>query len=177
MKVMLIGGPGGGKSTLAAALHRGTGWPLLTLDQVWHATDYSAAAKRQFIATQCAFMAKHPNWLIDGNYTSTLPLRLAQADLVVWVRVAAPVAVLRVIQRSLRFRRDPSTRPDMAPGFQEHFDADYLAFLKYTATFRSAKAPALIKLLATVPSGKLRIIDSSAGKSALIGDLTAVAGG
>lgn len=119
MKVMLIGAPGSGKSTLARTLQAKTGWPLLALDQIWHVLPAGPAAKATFDAAQRHFMAAHASWLIDGNYARSIPLRLAQADLVVWLRVASPLAVLRIVRRSVRFRIDPSTRPDMAPGFKE----------------------------------------------------------
>lgn len=170
---MLIGAPGSGKSTLARQLARQTGWPLLALDRVWHAMDYSVAAKQRFIAEQMQFMATHRDWLIDGNFTSTVPLRLAQANLVVWLRVPSLVAPVRLMRRSLSFHRNPATRPDMAPGFQEHLDRDYLDFLTYALTFRRAVEPRLAALLATVPAQTdIRIIQSASGKSALIGELT-----
>ncbi|WP_054662729.1 AAA family ATPase [Lacticaseibacillus camelliae] len=178
MKVMLIGAPGSGKSTLARQLAQQTGWPLLALDRVWHAMDYSAAAKVHFITKQTQFMAAHQDWLIDGNFTSTIPLRLASADLVVWLRVPSLVAPLRLVRRSLAFHHDPQSRPDMAPGFQEHLDRDYLDFLTYAVTFRSRVEPRLAALLSAAPiTTRIRIIQSASGKSALIGELTSLASG
>lgn len=173
---MLIGAPGSGKSLLARRLQQTTGWPLLNLDRVWHAMDYSAGAKQRFIALQKQFMTQHQDWLIDGNYSSTIPVRMAAADMVVWLRVPGLLATGRIIRRSLAFRRDARTRPDMAPGFQEHFDRDYLAFLLYGLTFRHTVEPRLAGVLADAPQSiDLRIIQSASGKSALIGELGATA--
>ncbi|WP_179393793.1 topology modulation protein [Lacticaseibacillus absianus] len=148
MKVILIGNAGTGKSTLARRLRATTGWPLLSLDRIWHAMDYSHVAKLKFAQAQRAFMAAHSDWLIDGNYGSTLPLRLAEADLVVWVQCPRLLAIARVLRRSWRFRRDPTTRPDMAPGFTERLDREYWAFLRYVWAYDRRAQTQIVPLLA-----------------------------
>lgn len=173
MKVVLIGNSGTGKSTLARQIHATTGWPLLALDRLWHATDYSEAAKIRFQAAQTTFMATHVDWVIDGNYTGTLPARIAQADFIIWLRAPRVVAMARVLRRSLAFRRDPRTRPDMAPGFEEHLDREYLAFLAYVWGYGARAKATLLPLLAAVPPAKLRIVQTPMQKAAILGELTA----
>lgn len=131
MKIMLIGNAGTGKSTLARWLAAQTGYPVMYLDQIWHATDYSAAAKRWFIQQQKKFMTVHSDWIIDGNYSGSMAVRLAEADLVIWLQVSRVRSIIRVIRRSLRYRRDKNSRPDMAAEFTEHFDKDYWDFLLF----------------------------------------------
>ncbi|MFD1430394.1 AAA family ATPase [Lacticaseibacillus mingshuiensis] len=144
MKVLLIGNSGTGKSTLARVLAARTGWPLLALDRLWHADDYSSAAKTRLAEAQRQFMATHDDWLIDGNYKGTLPLRLAQADLVLWCQAPRLVCEARVMQRSWAFHRDPAARPDMAPTFREHLDRDYWEFLKYVWHYDDAAIRAMV---------------------------------
>lgn len=147
MKIMVIGNAGTGKSTFTRMLAKETGYPVLALDQVWHAMDYSAAAKVQLAQVQSDFMATNVDWIIDGNYSGTMPVRLAQADVVVLLKCPRVVSIARVIRRSLRFRRDPATRPDMNPEFKEHFDRDYLDFMffiwGYPRRFKQHTAPLL----------------------------------
>lgn len=158
MKVLVIGRSGAGKSTLCRKLAAQTSWPLLALDRLWHASDYSAQAKVAFVAAQREFMATHTDWLIDGNYTSTLELRLAQAELVVWVRCSALTALRRVLWRSWRFAKDPSTRPDMAPGFRERFDREYLAFLWYVVSFSRREQRELRPMLAQLRADQQLVV-------------------
>jgi adenylate kinase family enzyme len=131
MKIMLIGNAGTGKSTLARWLAAQTGYPVMYLDQFWHTTDYSAEAKQWFIQQQKNFCATHDNWIIDGNYSGSMAVRLAEADLVIWLQVSRVRSIIRVIRRSLRYRRDKNSRPDMAAAFTEHFDKDYWDFLLF----------------------------------------------
>lgn len=48
MKIIIIGIAGAGKSTLARRLADNLNLPVLHLDTLWHATDYSAEAERLF---------------------------------------------------------------------------------------------------------------------------------
>ncbi|WP_225049342.1 AAA family ATPase [Lacticaseibacillus kribbianus] len=173
MRIMLIGNAGTGKSTFARRLTAATGWPLLSLDTVWHAMDYSHVAKLKFAQAQRAFMAVNADWIIDGNYGGTMPLRLAQADAIVLLTVPRPLAIARVIRRSLAFRRDPATRPDMAPGFVEHLDADYLDFLKYVWGYNARFAVTTAPLLAQRrPDQRLWVAHNAREKAAVLAALT-----
>ncbi|MFD1430395.1 MULTISPECIES: P-loop NTPase family protein [Lacticaseibacillus] len=127
MKVMLIGNGGTGKSTFGKALAKQTGWPLLTLDSIWHPNDQSAAAKAKFRADQRAFMAEHKDWIIDGNYSSSIEVRLAEAELIVWFRAPRWVSEARVLRRSLKHGKP---LPGQTAGFHEHFDHSYWHLLR-----------------------------------------------
>lgn len=137
MRVMIIGNAGSGKSTLAQQLQSTFGWSLLNLDGLWHADDYSAAAKQRLITAQHNFMINKRSWIIDGNYASVMAERLAQADLIVVCQVSRLIAVLRVLRRSWRFHRNPASRPEMPADFVEHLDRDYWDFIKYVWNYQS----------------------------------------
>lgn len=130
MKILIIGRSGSGKSTLATQLAEVLELPLLHLDTLWHTTDYSAEARSWFSAQQRHFMDKE-SWIIDGNYRQTLPLRLAQADTIIWLQVPKIVAIFRVIRRSLRFARNRASRQEMPSEFHETLDREYFAFLHF----------------------------------------------
>lgn len=171
MKVIVIGNAGTGKSTFCRELARRTGWPLLALDRLWHTTDYSPAAKGWFAREQRRFMAAGSDWIIDGNYGGTLRQRVSNADLVVWCQAPRLVALGRVLRRSWRFRQDPNSRPDMAAGFQEHFDRAYLDFLRYVWAYprRSAvTTQPLVQLYAR----QVVVVHHLAEKGRLLADLS-----
>ena len=129
MKIIVIGNKGSGKSTLAKKIRDVTQLPLLQLDSLWHSTDYSEKAEQWFIDQQRLFM-KQNEWIIEGNYKGSLRQRIANADLIVCLRVAKITAVFRVIRRSIRFRKNRKYRSEMPDSFSEHFDKEYLEFLK-----------------------------------------------
>ena len=70
-------------------------------------------------------------WIIDGNYSSTLELRLARADAVILLDMKTGYCLRNVLRRWLKFRNQ--SRPDMGGDNREHLS---LGLLHYVATFR-----------------------------------------
>lgn len=168
-KILLIGNSGTGKSTLAHRLATQLNYPLLGLDTVWHATDYSEAAKVQFAQLQRDFMANNPAWIIDGNYHGTMPARLAQADLVILLKTPPIISVWRVICRSIKYKLNPVSRLGMAPEFKEHFDREYFEFLKFVWQYPERERIGILPLLEQLrPDQKLMIIHNRREKEQLL---------
>lgn len=129
-RILVIGSPGAGKSTLAHALAKRTGLPLHHLDRIhwlpgWIERDRAEAFDHveQILAQQC--------WIIDGNYGSTMPQRIKHADTVVWLDYPTWLCLGRALKRWWTYRG--RSRPDMTDGCPERLD---LEFLLYIAKFR-----------------------------------------
>src|SRR5262249_31329751 len=67
-----------------------------------------------------------PRWILDGNYTASLPQRLQVADTVVVIDFHRLRCMAGALKRLLKFRC--RTRPDMGAGCPERLD---FAFLKW----------------------------------------------
>lgn len=80
-KVLIIGCPGAGKSTFARKLAAKTGLPVYHLDMIWHKADRTTISTEEFDERLYEIMDTD-EWIIDGNYKRTLPLRLLKADTV-----------------------------------------------------------------------------------------------
>lgn len=150
-RILVIGSPGAGKSTLSRALAATTGLPLVHLDQAYWRPGWVETDDAEWRATVAALVAA-PRWIIDGNYSGTLPERLAAADRVILLDVPPLVCTWRVIRRvsGLRGR----VRPDMAEGCLERFN---LPFLWYVLTFRARVMPRVEALLATYAGEVIRV--------------------
>lgn len=80
-KVIVIGCPGAGKSTFSRKLAAKTGLPLHYLDMIWHRADRTVIGREEF-DKRLDKLVKEDEWIIDGNYARTLPVRLAHCDTV-----------------------------------------------------------------------------------------------
>ena len=80
-RIIVIGSPGAGKSTLARRLRDITGIPLYYLDMLWHKADGTHVSKEEFDIRLNEVVQKN-RWIIDGNYQRTLKFRLQACDTV-----------------------------------------------------------------------------------------------
>lgn len=73
-RIIVIGSPGAGKSTFARKLREKTGLPLYYLDMIFHRPDRTTVTREEF-DQRIRDILQTDNWIIDGNYQRTLPLR------------------------------------------------------------------------------------------------------
>ena len=78
-KVIVIGCPGSGKTTFAEKLCKKTGIPLYHLDAIWHKPDRTHIPREEFDA-QMREIFDEESWIIDGNYSRTIEMRLMECD-------------------------------------------------------------------------------------------------
>ena len=76
-KIIVIGSPGAGKSTFSRKLQNITGLPLFYLDMIYHRPDKTTCSAEEFDEKLNQILVQD-QWIIDGNYARTLPLRLDQ---------------------------------------------------------------------------------------------------
>lgn len=151
-KIIIIGVSGAGKSVLSREIVKKLQLPVYPLDAFYHLPGGKTLDRAIFITKQEEVMATD-RWLIDGNYAGTLPMRLAQADTVIWLDFPAKRNIFRIIKRSMQFRQDKSSRPDMPDHFQEKmFDKDYMKFLKFVWTFNQKVRPYIVTALESRPN-------------------------
>ena len=125
-RVLVIGSPGAGQSTLSHALARRAGLPLHHLDRMFWLPGWVERDRDEGRAELANVLAQDC-WIIDGNYGSTLPLRIACADTVVWLDYPTALCLGRALRRWWMYRGH--SRPDMTEGCPERFDLEFLVYL------------------------------------------------
>lgn len=78
-KIIIPGCPGSGKSTFARALQKQTGIPLFYLDRMNWNPDRTTVEKDVFLERLQEVLSRE-EWILDGNYGSTIELRLQACD-------------------------------------------------------------------------------------------------
>lgn len=154
-RVMIIGGSGSGKSTVARKLGDITGLPVVHIDKIhwlpgWverpEAERYELI--RDIVATE--------QWIFDGNYSSTFELRTARADTIIFLDISTARRVARVLWRTVTsYGR---TRPDMTQDCPERLDSNFVNFIvKWVARYHSRGARARAIALVEESRSKLTV--------------------
>lgn len=140
-RVAIIGPCGAGKSTLAIELARVTGLPPYHIDRLNWKPGWVDSSREELSVRLEAIVAED-RWIIDGNYSGTMHLRLPRADTVIFLDYSRWIYRWRVLKRWYTHRG--RTRPDMTEGCDERLD---LEFLRYVWRFdRDARPRLLAKL-------------------------------
>ena len=129
-KVIVIGCPGSGKSWFSRALHDKTGIPLYHLDLMYWRADRTTVDKVVFRERLRSTIEKE-EWIIDGNYGSTMEMRMEACDTVFFLDYPVEVCL-----SGMEERRGKS-RPDM-PGRDSELRNDYSSAIALAASIALA---------------------------------------
>ncbi len=141
-RVLVIGIPGAGKSTFSLALAGRTGLPIIHLDREFWQPNWVQTPRPEWRA-RVQELAAGERWVMDGNYDSSLDLRLPRADTVFWFDYPRFKCLRRAIWRAVRgYGR---VRSDVGEGCPERID---LEFLRYIWTFNAKERPRVVASLA-----------------------------
>ena len=151
-KVIVIGCPGSGKSTFSKALHSITGIPLFHLDMLYWNADQTTVEKSIFLNRLSETLQKD-SWIIDGNYASTMELRMQACDTVIFLDYP-----LELCLEGIRLRKG-KPRSDMPWIEPDKDDAEFIAFIK---NYNRQSRPQVLQLLEKYAQKNIFIFHSRA---------------
>ena len=125
-RILVLGCSGAGKSTLSRRLGRIHGLPVIHLDAHFWRPGWVEPPLDEWRAV-CADLAAGDRWVLDGNYGSSLDLRLPRAELIVFPDLNRWVCLWRAISRYVKNRG--RVREDIAPGCPERIDRQHLRYI------------------------------------------------
>ena len=149
-RVIVIGCPGSGKTTFAEKLNECTGLPLYYLDAIWHKPDKTHIAREEFDQRIMEILATD-EWIIDGNYSRTVEMRLKECDTVILFDLPTEVCLQGATERLGKGRYD-------LPWLETELDPEFECFIK---DFANNSLPKLYMLIEKYKSEKQVIIFKS----------------
>lgn len=135
-RIVVLGCSGGGKSTLSRKLSEKLDLPYISMDREFFWLPGWQLRERNESLSLMTKAAAGERWVMDGTSPRTLSVRLARADLVIWVRMPRLLCIRRVIGRRIEYAG--RSRPEMADGCPERIALD---FLRYIWNFERTETP------------------------------------
>jgi adenylate kinase family enzyme len=166
-RILVIGSPGAGKSTLASRLAGRLNLPLIHLDREYFGPGWTTPPRAEW-RERVKALAARPAWVMDGNYASTFDIRVPRATAVVWLDLPRWQCALSVLWRVARNYGRP--RPDLGTAGPERFDWSFMRWIwSYPEKMRSKTIRMLERLR---PDQRVYVLHSRSDITALEAALT-----
>lgn len=98
---------GSGKSTFAHQLGEGLKREVIHLDKLFHKKGWERRYSKEQWIEKMNELVSHKQWIIDGNYQSTLPIRLSKADTVIYFQFSKWESILGACKRLFMSKGKP----------------------------------------------------------------------
>lgn len=125
-----MGSSASGKSTLARTLSKQLNIEVYHIDRMfWKSGWVSIGADA--LKEELEKVTALDEWIIDGNYSKTLDVRLPRATHIIYLERSTIGNLFRAFKRRMMYRNQ--SRPDIAEGCPEKID---LEFIMWILTFK-----------------------------------------
>lgn len=161
-KIIVIGCPGSGKSTFSKKLHDITGLKLWHLDMLYWNEDKTTVDKTVFLDRLSQVLAES-EWIIDGNYNSTMELRIKECDTIFFLDYPTDVCLSGVKERKGKVRSD-------IPFVETADDEEFLNFIE---NYNLQNRPQVIELLQKYSDRNIFVFTDRTQADEFLGKLSA----
>ena len=135
-KIIVIGCPGSGKSTFSRSLAAKTGIPLCHLDMLYWNADKTTVERCAF-RERLAGVIDKDEWIIDGNYASTMEERMLACDTVFFLDYPTGICLDGIEERRGKARSD-------MPWIETEKDTEFIEYIK---SFNEQQRPSIFAML------------------------------
>jgi len=152
-RILVIGNPGAGKSTLSIQLGRILSLDVIHLDKCFWQRGWIKTDEDIWQETVRELVSRDM-WVIDGSYHRTLDIRLPRADTIIFLDFKTTVCLFSIFKRVI-FSYGKQ-RLDMADGCPEKFDP---VFVRWIIRYRRDIRPIILDLLTSLsPTQRLIVL-------------------
>lgn len=128
-KIVIIGSPGAGKSTLAQELGRVLDIHVYHLDRYFWQPNWKEYPRQDRIEIEQQSILTNPQWIVEGSYFGSSDNRLRAADTIIFLDTPCLQCLYRVIARHIKWHG--RTRIDLPDECTDRLDIIRLAKILY----------------------------------------------
>ena len=106
-RILIIGLQGAGKSTFANRLGKKLNREVIHLDKFYYQADWKHTQTKEEWREEVKGLADREKWIMDGNYHSTLDIRIPRADTIIFLDFNKFLCLYRIFKRVLVVKGQP----------------------------------------------------------------------
>ena len=145
-RIMVLGSPGSGKSTIAKHIGGLLDLPVIHLDRLTLLPNWEAIPNVEQVTNEAA---DGHEWVMDGNYSQTRDYRLERADTVIYLDFNRYICMFRAIKRRIQWHG--KSRSDVGEGCPERLS---LWFVKWVWGYPKRSRTKTLEWLAKIKPPK-----------------------
>ncbi len=100
-RINMVGSSGSGKSTAGKVIAKKLGYPYIELDEIHWQPNWTESTEQE-LSFNLERSLQGESWVLDGNYSRTVPIKWKRVQLVVWLDLPYWLTLYQVISRTIR---------------------------------------------------------------------------